>query len=464
MSDHFDLAIIGSGPGGYRAAVLGALRGLRVAIVEASDWGGTCLNRGCVPKKAWHHSARLIAASRQFSQRGIDGQLRAELGQAWQHQRQVVKQVRDSYQDYIKRLGIKAYRGRGRLLDSNQIAIAAADSTTFSISAGQIILATGSRPRLPAWYRPELSRVLTTDQLFDHPPPSGEHVALLGTGVIGAELAFILSQLGKQIHWLGRGTPLGRSRFSPQAKSALRRALEQHDLQPSGAGVTHVAQQGEQLHITLDTGKHQVADWLCLAIGRQPNTADLGLDSVGIATDANGFIQTNARLKTQQPHIYAIGDCCNPAMTANHALHDAKIAIDNILGQPSERDNLRVPVAIHSAIELARIGLDEDAAIDDGFEPAVGFSAFSSSPRALGQDDSEGFVRLLADMDSGELLGGEIVGTEAGELIHLLALCPEREHALGWLADTSYNHPSRSEELLNAVDTMLKQWGIQPRR
>lgn len=455
---HFDIIVIGSGPGGYRAAVLASLRGARVAIIEQAEWGGTCLNRGCVPKKDWHHSAQLIAASQRFASRGLHGTLTGDLNQAWQHQHEMVGRIRQSYADYMKRLGIKNFHGRGRLSSDTTVEVTPAEGESYPLSAKHIILATGSRPRLPTWYHPGLTRVLTTDQLFDLPPPEGDRVGLVGTGVIGAELAFILRMFGKRLHWLGRGRPLSRSGFSPQALAAFHTALSLHDIAPSNTAVQTVTQQYNQLQICMDDGSEHRVDWLCLAVGRLPNTASLGLEPLGIACDNQGFIITSERLQTSSPPIYAIGDCSNRAMTANHALHDATAVVNTLFGTPHVRDNLRVPVAIHSAIELARIGLDEDGAIDAGFEPAIGFSAFSTSPRALGQDAEEGFVRLLADMDSGQLLGGEIIGQDAGELIHLLAICPDSRQTLQWLAEASYNHPSRSEELLNAVETMRKQW------
>ncbi|QKT02921.1 NAD(P)/FAD-dependent oxidoreductase [Ectothiorhodospiraceae bacterium 2226] len=460
--DRYDLIVIGSGPGGYRAAVLGALRGLKVAIIERRDWGGCCLNRGCVPKKAWHHSAKWIAQSRALASRGLRAKVTADLGVAWEHQREVVATVRDSYESYMKRLGITALRGHGRLLDAQRVELSAGD-TVQTIEGAHIILATGSSPRLPSWSGEVPGRVLTTDTLFDEPPPAGKRVALIGSGVIGTEFAFILTLLGKEVVWICGGEPLARSLFSNQARRTLREAMANYDIAPrTGARVQSARVGDDGVALTLEDGGEETVDWVCLGTGRVPHTEGLGLEAAGIETDAAGFVVRNAHLQTAAANVYAIGDCTSPAMTANQALADATLAIDNILGDtPRAQDPLWVPEAIYSAVEMARIGMDEDTAEDEDLEPAVGFAAFETSPRALGQGDTAGFVRLLGDMDSGALLGGEIVGSEAAELIHLLALAPDRDTALRWLARGAYNHPTRAEELLNAAETMASKWGLR---
>lgn len=456
----YDITVIGSGPGGYRAAILGALRGKRVAIIEKAEWGGCCLNRGCVPKKDWHHSARLLAASRDFAARGIRGGLEPDLGIAWEHQRQVVSTVRDSYVNYMKRLGVTAIQGHGRLVDQHCVAVDGA--TEQRIATEHIILATGSSPRLPAGVEPVPGRILTTDMLFDAPPPAGARVAVVGSGVIGTEFAFILSLLGKEVVWLTNSRPLNKTRFSPQARRTLMDALARHGIAPR-TGVTLRASRAHGDGVTLELGDGTAleTDWLLLGTGRRPHTEGLGLEALGITTDADGFIHRGPDLRTAVPTIFAIGDVTSPQLTANQALADATLAVDNILSAGAAEQNPdAVPEAIYSAVELARIGLDEDQAEDDGFEPAVGFAAFETSPRALGQGETDGFVRLLADMDSGALLGGEIVGTEAAELIHLLSTAPDPQSALRNLARARYNHPGRAEELQNAAETMASKWGL----
>ncbi|MCG5523868.1 NAD(P)/FAD-dependent oxidoreductase [Ectothiorhodospira haloalkaliphila] len=466
MSDNapkeVDLAVIGSGPGGYRAAVLGALRGLSVVIIEKADWGGCCLNRGCVPKKDWYHTARLVASQSSFANRGLEGELKARMDQAWNHQRTVVEHIRGSYQDYLHHLKVATLTGHARFQDTHTLVVTTQHGEQ-TISARHIIIATGAHSHVPPPFEAVPGRVLTSDMLFDDPPPPGERVAIIGSGVVATEFAFIFSQMGKQVTWLARSPMLRRLNFSRPALTALRDALSAQGVTlQSGVSFVSVDVHDDGVTLGMEGGEAVTVDWVCLGTGRVPHTEGLALDAAGVETDDAGFVQRDGHLRTSADHVYAIGDVASPWMTANHALSDATVAIENIItGNTREQDPGQVPVVVYSALELARLGMDEDAAEDAGHEPAVGFAAFETSPCALGQDDTAGFVRLIADMDTATLLGGEITGAQAGELIHLLSLAPDRETALAWIARGRFNHPARAEEVLNAVETLAGKWGLR---
>lgn len=454
----FDLAIIGSGPGGYRAAVLAALRGLNVSVIEKAEWGGCCLNRGCVPKKAWYHSARLIAASREFAARGVEGALRGDLSGAWHHQRKVVVRVRESYTDYLNRLGVKTLRGAARFLDRNTLAV----GKGTQVVADHVVVATGSAPFVPPGLQLVRDRILTTDDLFDREPPPGKRVAVIGSGVIGTEFAFILGMLGLEVVWLMQQEPLSRSRYSVPARKALLDAFIASGIRPRTANRVAAAEAGaDGVVLTLPDGSREMADWVLLGTGRLPHTEGLGLSVAGVAVDTTGFIKVDACQQTTAPSVYAIGDVANRAMTSNHALAEAAVAVGNIIeAQSCRRDDHAVPEVIYSALELARIGMNEDLAEAAGLEPAVGFTAFEINPAALGESDNKGFVRLIADMDSGRLLGAEIVGGDAAELIHIPGVELGTGDALKKLASAAYNHPARAEEILNAVETLASRWKL----
>ncbi|HSD40644.1 MAG TPA: NAD(P)/FAD-dependent oxidoreductase [Burkholderiales bacterium] len=454
----FDLAVIGSGPGGYRAAVLGALRGLEVAIIEQGVWGGTCLNRGCVPKKAWYASARLVAANRGYAARGLAGRLTPDLDQAWRHQRSVVAAVRASYVDYLERLGVTAFTGRATLRTARDIDIAGAGT----ISAGAVILATGSSPFVPPALALHAGRVLTTDELFDAPPPPGRRVAVIGSGVIGTEMAFILALLGCEVVWLTQSEPLARVGFTPPALALLADALGQHDIRPRRSGRPRGRTiDAEGVTLQLPDGSDERVDWALVASGRRPNVRSLGLEAVNVATDAGGFIATDERTMTAAPGVYAIGDCANARMTSNHALAEAAVAVENIISPGSaRRDAAAVPEVIYSALELARLGLSETQAEDAGREPATGFASLEVSPAALAIGEPRGFVRVVADLDSGALLGAEAVGAHAGEWIHAVGATFRAPDALARLAGIRYNHPALAEEILNATETLASKWGL----
>jgi dihydrolipoamide dehydrogenase len=459
-SRSFDLAIVGSGPGGYRAAVLGALRGLKVAIIEQGVWGGTCLNRGCVPKKAWYSTARLVAASAQFAERGISGRLTPDLAQAWRHQRGVVEAVRASYIDYLERLGVSALTGRAMLRPGRRLEIEGRDI----LSAGAFVLATGSSPHVPPALALHAGRVLTSDELFDAPPPPGRRVAVLGSGVIGTEMAFILAMLGCEVVWLVQSEPLARLGFTSAALTLLREALADQGVQPRRVGRPRACiVDAGGVTLELPDGGDERVDWVLVASGRRPNVARLGLDAAGIPIDAGGFIATDERTMTAATDIYAIGDCANSRMTSNHALADAGVAVANILAPGSaHRDDGAVPEVVYSALELARLGLSDAQAEDAGFEPATGLASLAASPAALAIGEPRGFVRLVADLDSGALLGAEVVGAYAGEWMHAVGAAFRTPDALARLARIRYNHPALAEEILNATETLAAKWGLGP--
>lgn len=452
-----DVLVIGSGPGGYRAAVLAALQGRKTVIVERATWGGCCLNRGCVPKKDWYHSARLLAQAARLEERGIAGTLVANLAQAWRHQHEVVKTVRESYQAYLKRLGVRALAGQATFTADRTVLVSPLGE---SVTAKAVIIATGSEPIVPPGLSIVSGRVIHSDLLFDEPVPSGKRVFLVGGGIVGLEFSYILSQLGCEVRWMTRRDPFARTDFSPPAMSLLRRGLADAGIVPFVGTLQGVSVTAAGVRIEIDQQPMEEADWVLLATGRQPTTRGLGLDTIGVRCDAKGFIIVDSTLQTEAPGVFALGDCVAGPMTANRALYEAGVVVDNILAPGARtRELARVPEAIYSALELARVGLTEDQVEDQGREPAVGFSAFETSPRALGQGEPEGYVRLIADLESGELLGGEVVGSEAGELIHLLASAP-RLGGLRHIAATAFNHPSRSEEFQNAVETLAAKWKL----
>ena len=457
MSLSVDVAVIGSGPGGYRAAVMARQQGLTVAIIEGGSWGGTCLNRGCVPKKAWYDVARLIALQSGFATRGIAGTLSADANAAWAHQRRVSAQVRAGYVDYLDRLGIVRVESFARFTGGRQLSVG-----TQSLSAGAVIVATGSRPLLPPALRIQDARILSTDNLFEQPLPAGRRIAVLGSGAVGTEMTFILHHLGFSVSWLMGQPPMSRSAFSAPAQRLLLERLKACGVVPrTGARVSYAAASGDDgLLLALDDGSRLTVDWVLAGTGRIPNTERLNAGAAGMTLAEGGQIVTDAHCGAADG-IYAIGDVSNPAMTANHALADAAVAVRNILKPGSAtRDDVWVPEALYSAIELARAGLGEDAAEAEGLEPATGFAAFESNPQALADGEPDGFLRVLADLDSGRPLGVEMAGPGVAELVGLLGPVFGGPDGLSRLAAAAYNHPSRGEECLNAVEAMAARWGL----
>jgi dihydrolipoamide dehydrogenase len=285
---------------------------------------------------------------------------------------------------------------------------------------------------------------------------------VIGSGVVATEFAFILAMLDCAVVWIGRRPALSRRSYSVPAQRLLASTFARFDIAQRRAGIEGVAHAAAgPVTLELTDGSSVSVDWVLLGTGRAPHAADLALDRAGVGADAAGFVEIDARCATSNPRVFAIGDVVNAHMSANLALADAAVAVANILnpGSASRRPAV-VPEVVYSAVELARLGLSEDEAEATGFEPAIGFSAFETNPAALGEEDGDGFVRLVADVDSGSLLGAEIAGARAGDSIQLVAQAMSTGAALRGLAAAAYNHPARGEEILNAVETLAAKWGM----
>jgi len=444
----FDLVILGSGPGGYRAAVLAAQRGLRVAVIEEGIWGGCCLNRGCVPKRAWHETARSVDLT-DAAQRGIQGKLTVDFVVAWQHQRHIVERVRDSYLSFLDRLGVERIEGRGRIAAPGAVVV-----DDRRINATHILIATGSHPHLPQGWPSDNPRILTTNDLFDTLPPHRGHWALIGGGIVAVELAYILPLLGIGVTWLCRSTPL--KHIPEVVRTPVLQALARRGIAPRIAPIPTPEIDNDAVRIG-----GECFDAVLVATGRTPNTSDLGLEHLDL--EAHGPISVNERCQTAAPGVWAIGDCTPGPMTANRAMREALTVVDAITGAatPTKGWRNQIPTAIYSATEGAFFGPEDEALEDAGFEPAVGFVAFDVLPQALAQGQAHGFARLVADMDSGEVLAGQVVGEQAGELIQMLSTLPPGQ-ALRFLAQSAVNHPSLSEIWSEVAIGMGKQWGLNP--
>jgi len=457
---NFDLIVIGSGPGGYKAAVSAAHQGARVALVERDLPGGNCLNRACIPKKTLVYLASLLEDVANLQGRGIVGAVRGDYAAAVGHKDQVVAGIRDNFGFWLQRLGVRVFRAEARLLAGHHVALAplAGDPDTGlpgEIAASRIIIATGSAPRQLDGCVPDGDRILDSAQFMRSLRECPDSILFVGGGAIGVELAYLMHQFG------------ARTCIVEQAD----RLLDKHNIPERVSGVlerkfarlaievrkrtTLVAWRPEPhgVAVTFSDGSMDHFSKIVVAVGRRPRIDSLGLAKAGVATDVNGFIRVSEYLETSVPGVYAVGDVKPGPMTANAALHDAKVAAANAMSGNHLRPNYhKVPIVINSALEIAAVGLTEDRAEAAGFDADVARSTFSGSGKARAHHDTEGFIEVVHDAETGQLLGGCIVGPEAGEQIHLLAAACQSARGLWFFKDMSYSHPSWCEELETAVD------------
>jgi dihydrolipoyl dehydrogenase len=457
----FDLIVIGSGPGGYKAALTAARLGAKVALVEKALPGGTCLNQGCIPKKTLLHLATLIEDVNNLQERGLVGQVRGDFCAAVAHKNTVVSGIRNNFAVWFKRLGVRVFAAEARLLGGKRVALrpdahgAAHGEVPHVIEAARIILATGSEPRQLETCPTDGERVLNSRDFMMELTQLPESVLCVGGGAVGVELGFLLHQFGSRVCIVEqRSRLLDRPRIPERASAILERKFARIGIEVrKDASLSDYAATRDGIKVSLSDGYSGTFERILVAIGRQPNVDGVGLREAGVAVNGEGFVQVSEYLETSVAGIYAVGDVKPGPMTANAALHDAKIAAANAINGNLMRANYhKVPVVIDSALEIATVGLTEDLAEAAGFEADVALSNLGGSGKARAHNDYEGYTEVVHDAETGQLLGGCIVGPEAGEQIHMLAAACHSQRGLWFLQDMSYSHPSWCEELESAVD------------
>jgi dihydrolipoamide dehydrogenase len=454
----FELIVIGSGPGGYKAAVTAAQLGARVALVEKAAPGGTCLNYGCVPKKTLVHLASTIEDVNALQGRGLIGRIHGDFRAAVGHKNQVVRDIRESFPVWLRRLGVRLYRGSAHFVEPRVVRVELEGPgcpAAETLQAARIILATGSAAREHPRCESDGARVLTSRDFMSGLEALPHTALCLGGGAIGTELGYLMHQFGAQVTIAEQaGRLLDKPGIPERASQMLERKLRRLGVEiRKEVSVESAVISDGGVHITFTDGAEGQYDQVLVAIGRRPVTEGLGLEGVGIERDAKGFVVTNEYLETTVAGVYAVGDVKRGPMTANAALHDAKVAATNAMKGNQLRINYnRVPLVIDSALEIAAVGLTEERAEEAGFEPAVARTNLSGSPKARARHDYEGFVEVVHDEETGQLLGGCIVGSEAGEQIQMITAACQSARGLWFFTDINYSHPSWCEELGNAID------------
>ncbi|HVC12671.1 MAG TPA: NAD(P)/FAD-dependent oxidoreductase, partial [Burkholderiales bacterium] len=453
----FDLVVIGSGPGGYKAATGAARLGAAVALVERALDGGTCLNEGCVPSDALLHTASLIDDVRALAGKGLTGDLAGDFGAAARRKDAVVASMRAGVPHALKRLGIRQFRGVARFESGHQVRVdgVGPNGGKFVLRAPCVIIATGSRPRALAQCPFDGATVVSSREFYAALQRLPERILIVGGGAIGVETAYLASQFGARVTLVERAPRLlPDSRVTEDAADLLESRLERLGVEVRARTAPAACRVRDgHAHIVLDDGSEADYGLVLVAVGRAPSSAGLGLEAAGVATTPGGAIRTDAYLETDAKGIYAIGDVRAGPMTANAALYDAKVVVANALGGERVPANYsKVPFVVRSALEIASVGFSAEQAEQAGFAPQAARAGFLSSVKARARHGAEGFVDVIHDVETGQLLGGCVVGPHAGEQILLLGAACQSPRGLWLFKDLSYSHPSWSEEIENAID------------
>lgn len=447
----FDLIIIGSGPGGYVAAIRATQLGLNVACVETEKLGGVCLNVGCIPTKALLSSALFVQEMKKSQGHGVTFEAaEISLGPAQQRSRKVADQLNRGVGHLFKKNDVTHIDGYGRLVSNRTVEVEDAEGGKATYEADHIIIATGSRPRdLPMLKIDEERIWSSTGALFQEEAPAS--LAVVGAGAVGMEFADIYSAYGSEVHiieMLDRVLPLEDKECSMAvARSYKKRKMKIRT--STAVQASEFTDTGVRLTVKDKDDKEEVleVERVLSAVGRVPNTEDLGLEDVGVAlTDEGGFIKVDEHLRTSVEGVYAIGDVAGPPLLAHKASHEGIVCVEHIAGQGHGTvDYGNIPNCTYAHPEVASVGLTEEQAIEAGHDIEVGKFPWVGIGRAVAAGDTDGFVKVVRGKKYSEILGAHIVGPHATELIaefvvgrHLEATVEEMEKAM-------HPHPTLSE-------------------
>ncbi|WP_435283493.1 dihydrolipoyl dehydrogenase [Streptomyces koelreuteriae] len=457
QDEHYDVVVLGAGPGGYVAAVRAAQLGKRVAVVEEKYWGGVCLNVGCIPTKALLRNAELAHIfTREAKTFGIkvDGQVSFDYGAAFRRSRKVADGRVKGVHYLMKKNKITEYDGRGTFLDAHTLQVAGYDGETRTIGFDHCIIATGATPKLlPGTKR--TSRVVTYEEqiLAEDLPQS---VVIAGAGAIGIEFAYVLHNYGVKVtvvEFLDRVAPLEDAEVSAELARQYRKLGI--DVLTS-TRVDAIDESGPQVRVTV-TGKdgaQQVleADKVLQAIGFAPNVTGYGLENTGVLVTERGAIDVDGRCRTSVPHIYAIGDVTAKLMLAHAAEAMGVIAAETLAdAETMELDYAMIPRATYCQPQIASFGYTEAQARERGHDVKVAKFPFSANGKSHGLGDTTGFVKLISDAEYGELLGGHLIGPDVTELLPELTLAQQWDLTVHEVARNVHAHPTLGEAVKEAV-------------
>ena len=454
MSEHFDIAVIGSGPGGYIAALKAAQMVATVAVVEKDHLGGTCLNHGCIPSKALLASSELIHRVQHAGDMGI--KVKGKVGFDWpgiqKRKDKIIETLRGGVGTLFKARKIKLFRGNGVLNAPGKVAVTAGDGAAEEFTADKIILGVGSAPaRIPGWPT-DPNLVCTSDESLHwrHLP---KQLLIVGGGAIGCEFACMLQPFGVQVtvvEMLTRLLPEMDAPIGQKLEEILtRRGITCH----TDTKVTDLAEAAGGLQAVLSSGQTLKVDKVLVATGRRPNTDKIGLETVGLTTDG-GFIRVNDRMETPVKGYYCIGDANGRCLLAHAASAQGVVAAQNALGHDCVHD-APVPTVVYTFPEIAGVGMTRQAARENGLPVAVGSFPLSFLGKALAVGDADGFVTVLRHRETGELLGVHMMGHNVSESISAAVALLGGKASAGDLADTIFPHPTISEALKDAAEDAL---------
>jgi len=463
VSTKTDVLVIGAGPGGYVAAIRAAQQGLDVTLVERTAVGGTCLNHGCIPSKALITGADVADSARTAENIGIAADVDVDMGAMVGWKDDVVDQLTGGVEALCKQHGIHLEEGRAIFADESTARLIheGEGEGSESFEFDHAVVATGSRPlEVPGFsfedpHINDSKRMLALETVPDE-------LVVIGAGYIGMELSTAFAKLGADVtvvEMLDQVLPA----YEDDVSRIVRQRAEELgiDFHFGYAAQGHEPGEDDGVVVTAETEDGETAsfpaDEVLVAVGREPVTDTVEVEAAGIETDDDGFVVTDDQCRTSVDSVFAIGDVAGEPMLAHQAMYEGRVAAEVIAGEPAGRDASAVPAVVFTDPEIATVGMTVQEATAAGFETVSGQMPLRASGRALTLDDTDGFVRVVADAEHGTVLGAQIVAPEASELVGELGLAVELGATLTDVAETIHTHPSLSEAVQEAAENALGQ-------
>lgn len=463
MNKNYDIVVLGGGTGGYIAAIRAAQLGQSVAVVERDRLGGTCLHRGCIPSKAFLRSAEVYATVKESRQFGIDATgVAVDFPQVLARKNAIVEQLHKGVQFLMKKNKVDVYRGYGRLLGSSifspksgVVSVERDDGEYDTLVPRHLIVATGSRPRTLPGLEPDGRHVLTSDEALDM-DALPKSVIIVGGGVIGVEWASMLSDFDVEVTVVeaaARLVPTEDEEISKELERLFKKRrvkvltgakvlAETLDKADGGVAI-RVEHKGEQVRLE--------AERLLVSVGRAANVENFGLENTDVQVE-RGFIRVNDYMQTKEPHIYAIGDVNGGLQLAHVASHEGIVAVEHIAGlKPHSLEPYLVPRCIYTRPEIASVGWTEKQAVERGYEVKTGKFSFKAIGKALVYGENDGFVKVVADKKTNDLLGVHMIGPHVTDYISEAALAQVLDATPWEVGRTIHPHPTLAEALGEAM-------------
>lgn len=451
-----DVVVLGSGPGGYTAAFRAADLGKKVALIERyENIGGVCLNVGCIPSKALLHSVKVIDEAKHFSNLGIEfGEPKIDLDKLRSWKELVIKKLTSGLKALSKQRKVTLVHGTGSFVSDKQIVVANDNGEKTTINFENAIIAAGSLPvKLP--FLPDDERVLDSTsalELKDIP----ENLLVIGGGIIGMEMGTVYSGLGSKVTIVELTSGVMPGVDPDLVKVVQKYYKKRFDNILLETKVTKVEAKADGMYVTFEGKNAPDApvkfDKILSAVGRTPNGKLIGAENAGVNVDEKGFIPVDSQMRTNVPHIFAIGDIVGNPMLAHKAIPEGKIAAEVICGENHFFEPKCIPNVAYTDPEVAWVGLTELQAKEQGIEYGVGTFPWAASGRSLAMDRNEGVTKVIFDKSSHKLLGCGIVGVHAGDLISEAALAIEMGCEAADIALTIHPHPTLSETICQATE------------